>query len=238
MLKLKQITPEQLAAEIEASHRKTSRASRDRAVIRPRAWPLFARDENWVAGGSGLASPTAPVWVIMGLAARDTRDVYVPNRHPPRRLSLLPILPYSDFAHLGQPGAEIHLGSYGNRPNGSISPRHGPTQLQMKRSTTSARRSPSICGTPDDGDHPREAPSDGVWIPDCGCQSSTAICYGLSQPQSYRAACRRFGAKVNGLPKFSPAVLHDGILVASWKTTLKGQRTDVEVTTCSIRIPC
>jgi hypothetical protein len=35
-------------------------------------------------------------------------------------------------------------------------------------------------------------------------------------------------AKVNGL--FSPVVLHDGQLVASWKTITMGQRTDVEVT--------
>jgi hypothetical protein len=35
-------------------------------------------------------------------------------------------------------------------------------------------------------------------------------------------------AKVNGL--FSPVVLHDGRLVASWKTITKGQRIDIEVT--------
>ena len=35
-------------------------------------------------------------------------------------------------------------------------------------------------------------------------------------------------AKVNGL--FSPVVLYDGRLVASWKTITKGRRTDIEVT--------
>jgi hypothetical protein len=35
-------------------------------------------------------------------------------------------------------------------------------------------------------------------------------------------------AKVNGL--FSPVVLHDGHLVASWKTITKNRRTDIEVT--------
>jgi hypothetical protein len=35
-------------------------------------------------------------------------------------------------------------------------------------------------------------------------------------------------AKVNGL--LSPVVLHDGHLVASWKTITKGRRTDIEVT--------
>ena len=35
-------------------------------------------------------------------------------------------------------------------------------------------------------------------------------------------------AKVNGL--FSPVVLYDGHLVASWKTITKGRRTDIEVT--------
>ncbi len=34
-------------------------------------------------------------------------------------------------------------------------------------------------------------------------------------------------AKVNGL--FSPVVLYDGRLVASWKTITKGRRTDLEV---------
>ena len=34
-------------------------------------------------------------------------------------------------------------------------------------------------------------------------------------------------AKVNGL--FSPVVLYDGRLVASWKTITKGRRTDIEV---------
>jgi hypothetical protein len=34
-------------------------------------------------------------------------------------------------------------------------------------------------------------------------------------------------AKVNGL--FSPVVLYDGRLVASWKAITKGRRTDIEV---------
>jgi hypothetical protein len=38
----------------------------------------------------------------------------------------------------------------------------------------------------------------------------------------------RIWAKVNGL--FSPVVLDDGRIVASWKTVTRGQRTDIEIT--------
>jgi hypothetical protein len=113
VLKLEQITPEQLAAEIEAFASQDWRP-RVEIVSHARAW-LSARDENWVAGGPDLLSgqtSSGSTAVCFGARAtpdgRKRTDIY--HR---RARSLLPDLPQSDFAESLASLVRVHLGSYG-----------------------------------------------------------------------------------------------------------------------------
>jgi hypothetical protein len=112
VLKLEQISPEQLAAEIETF---TSDDWRSRAEIvsHSRAW-LAQRDANWTDGGPDVLSDSL-IWGHSGLLRRP-RDIRWEKRtdiYHRRARSLLPDLPHSDFAEALANLVRVHLGSYG-----------------------------------------------------------------------------------------------------------------------------
>ena len=234
VLKLQQITPEQLGAEIEA-FASTDWRPRAEIVSHARAW-LSEREENWAGGGPDLLSDSL-IWGHSGLLRRprDTRWEKRTDIYHRRARSLLPDLPDSDFGDSLARLARIHLGSYGpalrqdlafflgtglgavddalRRLGGEILHLRGPNDEDYLDLADAPRG-----GTSDPG--LRLLPEfDGLLVGYHG-RNRTRFLTEQQLPQVW--------AKVNGL--FSPVVLYAGHLVASWKTITQGGRTDIEVT--------
>ena len=234
VLKLQQITPEQLGAEIEA-FASTNWRPRAEIVSHARAW-LSEREENWANGGPDLLSDSL-IWGHSGLLRRprDTRWEKRTDIYHQRARSLLPDLPESEFASALTELARVHLGSYGpalredlafftgagfgavddalRRLGDEIVHLRGPNDedyLDLADAPLGDTADPGLRLLPE---------FDGLLVGYHG-RNRTRF---LTEQQ-----LPRVWAKVNGL--FSPVVLHDGRLVASWKTITKGRRTDIEVT--------
>jgi len=234
VLKLKQITPEQLAAEIEAFASQDWRP-RVEIVSHARAW-LSLRDENWVAGGPDLLSDSL-IWGHSGLLRRprDTRWEKRTDIYHRRARSLLPDLSYSDFAESLANLVRIHLGSYGPAQRLDLAFFFGTGLGAVDEALKHLGDKIIHLRGPDDEDYLdlAEAPSDGVLDPGLRLLPEfDGLLVGYHGRNRTRFLTEqqlpKVWAKVNGL--FSPVVLHDGRLVASWKTITKGQRTDIEVT--------
>ena len=149
---------------------------------------------------------------------------------------LLPGLPEWDFEEALAELLRVHLGSQWAQPSGRIS--HSSSAPDWVRWTTlygvSAAKSSASAVQPGRG-LSRLADAPGAGTPDPGLRllpEFDGLLVGYHGRNRTRFLTEqqlpKVWAKVNGL--FSPVVLYDGQLVASWKTITKGRRTDIEVT--------
>jgi DNA glycosylase AlkZ-like len=234
VLKLRQVTPEQLAAEIEgfASDDWTPRSE---IVAHARAW-LAERETDGGAEASNVLSDNL-LWGHSGLLRRprDTRWDKRTDMFHQRARSLLPDLPEWGFAEALPELVRVHLGSYGPalREDLAFFFAVGLSAVDdaVRRLGDELVRVPGPRDKDylDLADHPRGG------TPDLGLRllpefDGLLVGYQGRNRTRFLSEHQLPGvwAKVNGL--FSPVVLYDGRLVASWKTITKGSRTDIEVT--------
>ena len=234
ILKLKRVTPEQLAAELEA-FADSDWQSRSEIVSHARVW-LAEREVTEAAQGPDVLSDSL-IWGHSGLLRRprDTRWEKRTDIYHRRARSLLPDLPDYDFASALTQLVRVHLGSYGPALREDLAfffgaglaavddavRRLGDEVLHVRGPNDEDYldlAEPSPGGTSDPG--LRLLPEyDGLLVGYHG-RHRTRFLTEQQLPKVW--------AKVNGL--FSPVVLYDGRLVATWKMITKGRRTDIEVT--------
>ncbi|HET9303840.1 MAG TPA: crosslink repair DNA glycosylase YcaQ family protein, partial [Propionibacteriaceae bacterium] len=235
VLKLRQVTPEELAAEIE-SFAATDWRPRSEIVAHARAWLAEGETGDEAGNARDLLSDTL-LWGHSGLLRRprDTRWDKRTDIFHQRARSLLPDLPECDFAESLVKLIRVHLGSYGpalredlafffgaglgaiddalGRLGDEIMPLRGPNNeayLDLANAANGVSADPGLRLLPE---------FDGLLVGYHG-RNRTRFLTEQQLPKVW--------AKVNGL--FSPVVLYGGHLVASWRTITKGRRTDIEVT--------
>ena len=234
VLKLHQVTPEQLATEIEA-FASEDWTPRSEIVAHARAW-LAGRETDDADQVPDVLSDSL-LWGHSGLLRRprDTRWDKRTDMFHQRARSLLPDLPEWDFAEALTRLVPVHLGSYGpvlredlafffGTGLGAVDDalrRLGDEIIQLRGRNDEAYL--DLATAPDNGQSDpglRLLPEfDGLLVGYHG-RNRTRFLTEQQLPKVW--------AKVNGL--FSPVVLYGGFLVASWKTITKGRRTDIEVT--------
>jgi hypothetical protein len=234
VLKLQQVTPEQLAAETEA-FASTAWRPRSEIVAHARAW-LAERETADAAHDPNLLSDSL-LWGHSGLLRRprDTRWDKRTDIFHQRARSLLPGLPEWDFEEALTELVRIHLGSYGPALREDLAFFVGTGLGAVDDALRRLGDEVSRLRGPNDEDYLdlADAPSGGT--PDLGLRllpEFDGLLVGYHGRNRTRFLTEqqlpKVWAKVNGL--FSPVVLYGGQLVASWKTISKGRRTDIEVT--------
>jgi hypothetical protein len=234
VLKLAQVTPEQLGAELEA-FAATSWRPRPEIVAHARRW-LSEREKAWAGDGPNLVSDSL-IWGHSGLLRRprDTRWEKRTDIYHRRARSLLPNLPETEFAHALTELARVHLGSYGPALREDLAFFAGARLSAVDEAVRRLGDEIVHLRGPNDQDYLDLAdPPDGG-TPDPGLRllpEYDGLLVGYHGRNRARFLTEQqlpqIWAKVNGL--FSPVVLYDGQLVASWKTITKGRRADIEVT--------
>jgi hypothetical protein len=233
VLKLQRVTPEQLAAEIEAFAAEDWQ-TRAEIVSHARAW-LADRETN-EAGHPANQLSDSLIWGHSDLLRRpgDTRWEKRTDIYHRRARSLLPDLPECDFASALAQLVRVHLGSYGPALREDLAFFFGAGLGAVANAVRRLGdeivhvRGPNSEDYLDLADPPRSGTADpglrllpeydGLLV---GYQGRNRTRF-LTEQQ-----LPKVWTKVNGL--FSPVVLYDGQLVASWKTITKGSRTDIEV---------
>jgi hypothetical protein len=234
VLKLRQVTPEQLAAEIEAFAGMDWRP-RSEIVAHARAW-LAERETGDAANGPDLLSDSL-LWGHSGLLRRprDTRWEKRTDVFHQRARSLLPDLPEWDFDEALTKLVRVHLGSYGPALREDLAfffgAGLGAVDDALRRLGDEVIHLPG----PDNEDYLdlADPPSGGTSDPGLRLLPEfDGLLVGYHGRHRTRFLTEqqlpKVWAKVNGL--FSPVVLYDGHLVASWKTISTSRRTDIEVT--------
>jgi hypothetical protein len=234
VLKLQQVTPEQLTAEIEAF---TASDWKPRAEIvsHARIW-LSEREDAWAANGPDLLSDSL-IWGHSGLLRRP-RDIRWEKRtdiYHRRARSLLPDLPHSDFVEALANLVRVHLGSYGPALRQDLSFFFAVGLSGVDEALRELDHQVIHLRGPNDEDYLDLADAAASGVSDPGLRllpEFDGLLVGYQGRNRTRFLTEqqlpKVWAKVNGL--LSPVVLHDGHLVASWKTITKGRRTDIEVT--------
>jgi Winged helix DNA-binding domain len=234
VLRLLQITPEELAAEIE-SFAAADWRPRSEIIAHARAW-LAERGTRNAADGPDPLSDSL-IWGHSGLLRRprDARWEKRTDIYHRRARSLLPDLAESDFAGSLTELVRIHLGSYGPALREDLAFFFGAGLGAVGDALRRLDDEVVHLRGPNDEDYLdlAEPPQDGT--PDPGLRllpEFDGLLVGYHGRHRTRFLTEqqlpKVWAKVNGL--FSPVVLHDGHLVASWKTITKNRRTDIEVT--------
>jgi Winged helix DNA-binding domain len=234
VLKLQEVTAEQLYTEIEgfASNDWTPRSE---IVTHARAWLA----EREIGGGAEVPNVLSDslLWGHSGLLRRprDTRWDKRTDMFHQRARSLLPDLPEWDHAEALLELVRVHLGSYGPalREDLAFFFAVGLAAVDdaVRRLGDEVVRLPG----PNDKDYLDLADPPRGSTPDLGLRMLPEF-DGLLVGYHGRNRTRfltehqlpQVWAKVNGL--FSPVVLYDGRLVASWRTITKGSRIDIDVT--------
>lgn len=234
VLKLHDVTPEQLAAEIEA-FTSNDWTPRSEIVAHARAW-LTERER-----GPALQRPDdlsdSLLWGHSGLVRRprDTRWEKRTDIYHQRARSLLPELAEYEFEEALTNLVRIHLGSYGPALREDLafffSAGLGAVDKALRRLEDEVihLRGPNDEDYLDLADPPQGDASDpGLRL----LPEYDGLLVGYHGRHRTRFLTEqqlpKVWAKVNGL--FSPVVLHGGRIVASWKTITKGRRTDIEAT--------
>jgi hypothetical protein len=234
VLKLQQVTPEQLAAEIEA-FASVNWQPRPEIVAHARAW-LTERQTDGAVNAPDVLSDSL-LWGHSGLLRRprDTRWEKRTDIFHQRARSLLPDLAEYGFDEALTQLTRVHLGSYGPALR---------EDLAFFFGTGLGAVDAALRGLGDEVIHLR-GPNDEDYLDLADAANSGTSDPGLRLLPEYdgllvgyhgRHRTRflteqqlpKVWAKVNGL--FSPVVLYGGRLVASWKTITKSRRTDIEVT--------
>jgi hypothetical protein len=234
VLSLHDVTPQQLAEEIEAF---TSNEWTPRSEIVAHARKWLAERET----GPALQVPQALsdnlLWGHSGLIRRP-RDMRWEKRTDifhQRARSLLPDLGEYDFAEALTNLVRVHLGSYGPALREDLAFFFGAglgavdDALRRLDEEVIHLRGPIGEDYLDLADPPQGGSSDpGLRL----LPEYDGLLVGYSGRHRTRFLTEqqlpKVWAKVNGL--FSPVVLYGGQLVASWKTITKNRRTDIEVT--------
>jgi hypothetical protein len=234
VLKLQRITPEQLAAELEA-FADSDWQPRSEIVSHARVW-LADHEAAEAAQGPDVLSDSL-IWGHSGLVRRprDTRWEKRTDIYHRRARSLLPDLPECDFGSALTKLVRVHLGSYGPALREDLAFFFGiglsavDDALRRLGEKVIHVRGPNEEDYLDLADPPRGGTSDpGL----CLLPEYDGLLVGYHGRHRTRFLTEqqlpKVWAKVNGL--FSPVVLYDGRLVASWKMITKGRRTEIEVT--------
>jgi hypothetical protein len=234
VLKLHDVTPEQLAAELEAftSNHWTPRSE---IVAHARTW-LAERETGPALQVPDVLSDSL-LWGHSGLVRRP-RDLRWEKRTDilhQRARSLLPDLGEYDFAEALTKLVRVHLGSYGPALREDLAFFFGAGLGAVDQALRRLDDEVVHLLGPKDEDYLDLADSPQGGAPDPGLRllpEYDGLLLGYHGRHRTRFLTLQqlpeVWAKVNGL--FSPVVLHDGRLVASWKTITKGRRTDIEVT--------
>jgi hypothetical protein len=234
VLKLQRVTPEQLAAELEA-FADSDWQLRSEIVSHARAW-LAEREAANAAQGPDVLSDSL-IWGHSGLLRRprDTRWEKRTDIYHRRARSLLPDLPECDFASALTQLVRVYLGSYGPALREDLAFFFGTGLAAVDDAVR--RLGDEIVRVPgpnaEDYLDLAEPPPGGTSDPGLRLlpeYDGLLVGYHGRHRTRFLTAQQlpKVWAKVNGL--FSPVVLYDGRLVASWKMITKGQRTDIEVT--------
>lgn len=234
VLKLHDVTPEQLAAEIEA-FASNDWTPRSEIVAHARTW-LAERETGPALEVPDVLSDSL-LWGHSGLVRRP-RDMRWEKRtdvYHQRARSLLPELAEYDFEEALTNLVRIHLGSYGPALREDLAFFFGAglgavdEALRRLEDEVVHLRGPNDEDYLDLADPPQGDASDpGLRL----LPEYDGLLVGYHGRHRTRFLTEqqlpKVWAKVNGL--FSPVVLYGGRLVASWKTITKGRRTDIEVT--------
>ena len=233
ILKLKRVTPEQLAAELEA-FTDSDWQPRSEIVSHARVW--LAEREAEAAQGPDVLSDSL-IWGHSGLLRRprDTRWEKRTDIYHRRARSLLPDLPDYDFASALTQLVRVHLGSYGPALREDLAFFFGAGLAAVDDAVRRLGDEVLHVRGPNDEDYLdlTESPPGGTSDPGLRLLPEyDGLLVGYHGRHRTRFLTEqqlpKVWAKVNGL--FSPVVLYDGRLVATWKMITKGRRTDIEVT--------
>jgi hypothetical protein len=233
-LKLQEISPEQLATEIEA-FTSTDWRPRPEIVAHARAWLAERGTGNATAGPDPLSDSL--IWGHSGLVRRprDARWEKRTDIYHRRARSVLPDLPEWNFAESLTKLVRVHLGSYGPALREDLAFFFGAGLSAVDDALRRLDDEVIHLRGPNDEDYLdlADAPPDGASDPGLRLLPEfDGLLVGYHGRNRTRFLTEqqlpKVWAKVNGL--FSPVVLHGGHLVASWKTITKGRRTDIEVT--------
>jgi winged helix DNA-binding protein len=234
VLKLQRVTPEQLAAEIEEFAAADWRP-RSEIVSHVRRW-LAEREVDEAGQVPDVLSDNL-IWGHSGLLRRprDTRWEKRTDIYHRRASSLLTDLPECDFAQALTHLVRIHLGSYGPALREDLAFFFGAGLRAVDEAVHRLGDEVVHLRGPNDEDYLElaEPPHSGTVDPGLRLLPEyDGLLVGYHGGHRTRFLTEqqlpKVWAKVNGL--FSPVVLYDGQLVASWKTITKGRRTDIEVT--------
>ena len=234
VLKLRDVTPEQLAAEIEA-FTSNDWTPRSEIVAHARTW-LAERETGPALQVPDVLSDNL-LWGHSGLLRRP-RDMRWEKRTDifhQRARSLLPDLGEYDFAEALTKLVRVHLGSYGPALREDLAFFFGAGLGAVDQALRRLDDDVVHLRGPNDEDYLDLADSPQGDPPDPGLRllpEYDGLLVGYHGRHRTRFLTEqqlpKVWAKVNGL--FSPVVLHDGQLVASWKTITKGRSTNLEVT--------
>ena len=234
ILKLKRVTPEQLAAELEA-FADSDWQPRSEIVSHARAW-LADREATEAVQVPEVLSDSL-IWGHSGLLRRprDTRWEKRTDIYHRRARSLLPDLPDYDFASALTQLVRVHLGSYGPALREDLAFFFGTGLAAVDDAVRRLGDEVLHVRGPNDEDYLdlTESPPGGTSDPGLRLLPEyDGLLVGYHGRHRTRFLTEqqlpKVWAKVNGL--FSPVVLYDGRLVATWKMITKGRRTDIEVT--------
>jgi hypothetical protein len=235
VLKLRHVSPEQLAAEIEAFTSMDWRP-RPEIVAHARAWLVERGTGGEAADVPDLLSDSL-LWGHSGLLRRprDTRWDRRTDIFHQRARSVLPGLPECDFAEALTKLVRVHLGSYGPALREDLAFFFGAGLGTMDDALRRLDDEIVHLRGPNDEDYLDLADLSRGGTSDPGLRllpEFDGLLVGYNGRHRTRFLTEqqlpKVWAKVNGL--FSPVVLHDGRLVASWRTITKNRRIDIEVT--------
>jgi hypothetical protein len=204
-------------------------------VSHARAW-LADREATEAAEGPDVLSDSL-IWGHSGLLRRprDTRWEKRTDIYHRRARSLLPDLPDYDFASALTQLVRVHLGSYGPAVREDLAFFFGAGLAAVDDAVRRLGDEVLHVRGPNDEDYLdlTEPPRGGTSDPGLRLLPEyDGLLVGYHGRHRTRFLTEqqlpKVWAKVNGL--FSPVVLYDGRLVATWKTITKGRRTDIEVT--------
>ncbi len=234
VLKLQQVTPEQLAAVTEA-FASTDWRPRSEIVAHARAWLAEPATGNATDGPDPLSDSL--IWGHSGLLRRprDTRWEKRTDTYHRRARSLLPGLPEWDFAEALTRLVRVHLGSYGPALREDLAFFLGAGLGAVDDALRSLNDEVIHLRGPNDEDYLDLADPPHGGTSDPGLRllpEYDGLLVGYHGRHRTRFLTEqqlpKVWTKVNGL--FTPVVLYGERLVASWKTITKGRRTDIEVT--------
>jgi len=232
-LKLDQVTPEQLATEVEAFTAADWRARAD-IVTHLRTW-LTERDSVGSASLRDTLSDSL-LWGHSGLLRRP-RDERWEKRTDilhRRARSVVPELTQHQFDEALAALVRVHLGSYGPATRDDLAFFFGTSLGAVDTAVKALGENVVRLPGPDRDDHLdlAEPPTEGEEDPGLrllpefdGLLVGYAGKHRTRFLEDYQLPA--IWAKVNGL--FAPIVLYNGHIVASWKTLTRSNRTAVEV---------